>query len=288
MLFARAPAKINLTLHIRRRRPDGFHDLESLVAFTGFGDILTLNTAQPGGLTLSGPRAEAIGPAAGNLVLGAMQNLQTQMPHMTGGAFHLVKNLPAAAGIGGGSSDAAAALRLLAAANHLQADDPGVMMAAGMTGSDVSVCIARRARMMTGRGDTLGPLIALPPLYAVLVNPGVALQTKDVFAQLRLKPGEESGYGAHPEIASGLSLENLIERLKRSRNDMEDAASMLAPVIGDVLAVIGAARGCKLARMSGSGATCFGLFQTRHAASRAARVIGRDHADWWVKACVLR
>ena len=141
---------------------------------------------------------------------------------------------------------------------------------------------------MRGRGEQLGPLLRLPPLPVVLVNPGVAVETKSVFAQIGLKPGEASGYGAHPAIPDGADIDELLRILRKSRNDMEDAASVIAPVIGHVLAVLSAARGCKLARMSGSGATCFGLFADRRSASRAARVIRRDHPGWWAKACVLR
>ncbi len=288
LLLERAPAKINLTLHVLRRRDDGFHDLESLVAFTCFGDVLSLEPGAATGLTVEGPRAGATGPNEDNLVLKAARNLQTHAPECKAGAFHLFKSLPAAAGIGGGSSDAAAALRLLARAAKIETSDPRVRTAAAATGSDVPVCLERRAQMMRGRGDTLGPALAMPPLYAVLVNPGVALETKAVFAEMGLRPGEDPGFGQHPEITSALSFEALIPLLRRARNDMEDAASVLAPVIGHVLAVLAAARGCKLARMSGSGATCFGLFGTRTAASKAARVIHRDHPDWWTKACVLR
>ena len=292
--FERAPAKINLTLHVLGRRADGFHDLQSLVAFSCFGDVLTLDTTRQSHLAVSGPRAAFTGPLEDNLVLKAAHELQAQAPDLRTGGFHLIKSLPAAAGIGGGSSDAAAALRLLARANGMAADDSRVREAAARTGSDVPVCLRPRARMMRGTGDVLGPQLQLPPLHGLLVNPGVALETKTVFAEMGemgemgLKPGAAFGFGKHPEIASGLSFDGLVSQLKRARNDMEDAASVLAPVIGHVLSVIGAARGCKLARMSGSGATCFGLFETRLAASRAARVIRRDHPGWWVKACVLR
>ncbi len=287
-LFERAPAKINLTLHVLRRRNDGFHDLESLVAFTCFGDVLTLDTDAAAGLKVDGPRAGAIGPHEDNLVLRAARNLQAQAPECRAGAFHLFKSLPAAAGIGGGSSDAAAALRLLARAGNINADDPRILSAAAATGSDVPVCLERRARMMRGRGEVLGPVLSLPPLYAVQVNPGIALETRAVFGEIGLQPGEEADFGSHPEMATGLSFDALVSLLRRARNDMEDAASLLAPVIGHVISVLAAARGCKLARMSGSGATCFGLFETRTAAAKAARVIRRDHPDWWTRACVLR
>jgi 4-diphosphocytidyl-2-C-methyl-D-erythritol kinase len=283
----RAPAKVNLSLHILGRREDGYHALESLVCFSGSGDLLTLDTAA-GGFAVSGPRAGGAGPVADNLVLRAARELQARVPGLRSGAFHLHKTLPAAAGIGGGSSDAAAALRLLARENALAQDDPRLMDAAAAVGSDVPVCVSARARMMRGAGEALGPLVTLPPLYAVLVNPGVAVETGNVFARLNLAKGEDYGMSAHPKIEDGMTAADLLAALRKTRNDMEDAACVIAPVIADVLAVLGAARGCRLTRMSGSGATCFGLFETRSATSRAAHAIRRTRPQWWVKACVLR
>jgi 4-diphosphocytidyl-2-C-methyl-D-erythritol kinase len=141
---------------------------------------------------------------------------------------------------------------------------------------------------MTGAGETLGPMLKLPPLFAVLVNPGVALPTKDVFTRLGLAPGASYGFSKHPVIEAAPSIELLMKAVRKSGNDLEDPAGVLAPVIVHVLAAIGAARGCKVARMSGSGATCFGLFENRRAASTAAKALRRDHADWWVKATALR
>lgn len=292
VLIARAPAKVNLTLHVARRREDGFHDLESLVAFSAAGDLLTLVLSDQSrdelSLCVSGASAAQAGAGEDNLVMQAGRHLARDVDGLRTGAFSLTKNLPVAAGLGGGSSDAAAALRLLARANALQPDDERIARAAARTGSDVPVCLAPRAKMMRGRGDILGPPIALPPLFAVLVNPRVAIATPKVFARLGLKEGESTGFRQHPEIAPGMSFDDLVSLLRRCRNDLEDAACVEAPVINDVLAVMAAARGCRLARMSGSGATCFGLFATPAAAMRAARVLRRDHAAWWVKACVLR
>ena len=288
MLIERARAKINLTLHIERRRPDGFHDLESLVCFAGAADALRLTPGPTLGFAIEGPTALAAGDGDDNLVLRAARNLCALAPGLTTGAFHLQKLLPVAAGVGGGSADAAAALRLLARANGFPPDDPRVMEAARVTGSDVPVCLGSRARMMRGVGADLGPALSLPPLFAVLVNPGTPVETKSVFARIGLAPGEALGLGGHPPIADGASLDQLLGLLRRGRNDMEDAASVVAPIIGSVIAVLSAARGCKLARMSGSGATCFALFDNRHAAMKAARVIRRDHPHWWVAATVLR
>lgn len=287
MLLERAPAKVNLTLHLLRRRSDGFHDLESLVAFSRAGDLVGLEPGEALSLTLEGPTAGAAG-LDGNLVLKAAEHLRARVDNLRAGRFHLVKRLPVAAGIGGGSSDAAAALRLLARLNGLSLEDSRVMDAAAATGSDVPVCLGARARVMRGSGLDLGPVLDLPPVFALLVNPGVALATKDVFREIGWAPGEENPFGgAHPQLPAGADIAGLVAALKKGRNDMEDAASVLAPVIGHVLAVLGAARGVRLARMSGSGATCFALFETRAALARATRALRRDHPGWWVKAAAL-
>jgi 4-diphosphocytidyl-2-C-methyl-D-erythritol kinase len=286
-LVAHAPAKINLTLHIHGRRLDGFHELESLVAFTASGDTLTL---EPGDLALAidGPTAQAAGPMDDNLVIAAARALAQRVPGLRMGGFHLMKRLPVAAGIGGGSSDAAAALRLLARLNAMAPDDARLFDAAAQIGSDVPVCLAAQARMMRGRGEVLGPLIALPQLFAVLVNPGVPVETKAVFSRIGLEPGAQSGFGGHPPIGEKPSRDELFAALKKGRNDMEDAASVIAPVIGHCLAVLAAARGARLARMSGSGATCFALFDDCRAAKAAGCVIRRDHPEWWVRSALLR
>lgn len=288
MLATRAPAKINLTLHILGRRADGYHELESLVAFSGAGDILRLEPGDDLSLAVDGPTAAAAGPMGDNLVLRAARRLAERVPGLRLGAFHLTKYLPVAAGIGGGSSDAAAALRLLARANDLSLDDPRLLEAARATGSDVPVCLSPRARFMLGRGETIGEPLGLPPLPAVLINPGAPVETRGVFARLGLSPGERTGAAPHPDITAALGAEGIAAALRRGRNDMEDAACVEAPVIVDALAVLSAAKGCRLARMSGSGATCFALFSTRHAAARAAAVIRRQHSGWWVKTAVLR
>ena len=288
MLIERAPAKINLTLHIVGRRPDGWHELQSLVCFAGCADTLTLAPGDGLSLTVEGPTAIEAGIGDDNLVLRAARALAARVPDLRTGAFNLVKRLPVAAGIGGGSSDAAAALRLLARANSLALDDARLMDAARNTGADVPVCVGARARMMSGVGEVLGAPLRLPPLFAVLVNPAVPVETKSVFARMGLAPGDTQGFGAHPPVPAGSDFASLVNLLRRGRNDMEDAASILAPVIGHVIAVLSAARGCRLARMSGSGATCFALFETCRAASVAAKVIRRDHPGWWVKPTVLR
>ncbi|MFN3889083.1 MAG: 4-(cytidine 5'-diphospho)-2-C-methyl-D-erythritol kinase [Beijerinckiaceae bacterium] len=284
----KAPAKVNLTLHVRGRRADGYHDLESLVAFAGVHDLVSLDPGAALTIEVTGPTAAAAGPDESNSVLKAARELAARVEGLRMGAFRLRKRLPAAAGVGGGSADAAAALRLLARLNGLALDDPRVVAAAQATGSDVPVCLDPRARMMSGRGEIVGPALDLPPLFAVLLNPGVALSTPTVFARIGLAPGEAAIWGAHTKIEAGERLDSLLTKLRKSRNDLEDAASVLAPVVGHALAVLGAARGVRLARMSGSGATCFALFENCHAAARAARVIRRDHPGWWVRPTALR
>ena len=286
-LIERAPAKINLTLHIVGRRSDGWHELESLVAFTRSGDTLSLLPGTTLGLTVDGPTAAASGDLDDNLVIRASRALAARVAGLRLGAFHLTKRLPVAAGIGGGSSDAAAALRLLARVNNIESDDQRLRLAAADTGADVPVCLDATARIMTGVGDRLGPPIKLPPLPALIVNPGTPLETRAVFSRLALAPGWSNIAGAHPTIVSRQTSADVLLALKRGRNDMEDAACLLAPVVSDVLAVLGAAPGCRLARMSGSGATCFGLFVDCRAAARAKKTILGVHPGWWVKSTML-
>lgn len=286
-LVERAPAKINLTLHIVGRRPDGWHLLESLVAFSRSGDHLSLREGEPLGLSIEGPTAAAAGDLKDNLVLRAARNFAANYDGARLGAFHLVKRLPVAAGIGGGSSDAAAALRLLARANGVPIEDKGLAQAALATGADVPVCLAKSARVMTGTGEKLGPLLTLPPLAAVIVNPGQPLETKSVFAQMNIAPGADSNFGAHPRIEPAMPFQDLVAALRKGRNDMEAAACRIAPIIGDVLAILSVAPGCLVARMSGSGATCFALFRDCRAAGRTKKAILRAHPAWFVKTCLL-
>jgi 4-diphosphocytidyl-2-C-methyl-D-erythritol kinase len=286
-LIERAPAKINLTLNVVGRRADLYHEIESLVAFSRSGDSLSLDPGEEFQLRVDGPMAEAAGDPEKNLAAKAVRNLAERIEGLKLGALHLIKSLPVAAGIGGGSSDAAAALRLLARANGLAQDDPRLLDAARATGADVPVCLAAQARMMAGIGESLGPVLHLPPLPTLLVNPRQPLATRAVFAQMKIAAGARTGFAPHPQITSGLSYEALLAALRKGRNDMEDAACVLAPIIGDVLAILAAAPGCQLARMSGSGATCFAIFANCRASGRAKKAILEAHPDWWVKAVML-
>ena len=287
-LQARAPAKINLSLHILGRRADGYHELESVVAFTGTGDLLTLHPGEATTLTVDGPTAALAGADGDNLVLRAARALAERVPGLHGGAFALTKRLPVAAGIGGGSSDAAAALRLLARLNGLTPDDPRLQAAAAATGADVPVCLDPRARMMRGIGERLSAALGLPPLATVLVNPGVAVETRQVFGRLGLPVGERRAGVAGQETADARAGSGLIGHLRGLRNDMQAAAVAIAPVIGECLDALSAWPGCRIARMSGSGATCFALFDDCRSAALAARGLRHDHPTWWVRSTILR
>jgi len=281
LLAEAAPAKVNLTLRVLGRRPDGYHDLESLVVFARVGDRLTFTPAEPLELEVRGANAPAAGAVSDNLVLKAAQTLATRVEGLKLGRFVLDKTLPVAAGLGGGSADAAAALRLLARHNDLGVGDPHVFAAARATGADVPVCLDSRPRVMRGIGDMLSPPLDLAPLPAVLVNPGVAVATKDVFAALGLAAGQEMRTQDGEPIPRDRAplLGFLIDR----PNDLEAPAISLQPVIADALEALRALAGCRVARMSGSGATCFGLFESQRAAAAASRSLTAAHPGWWVR-----
>jgi 4-diphosphocytidyl-2-C-methyl-D-erythritol kinase len=287
-----ARAKVNLTLRVDGRRVDGYHDLESVVAFCDCADRLTLEPGTELNLATTGPRAPDCGETSDNLVLKAAHLLGERVGDLRLGKFTLDKLLPVAAGIGGGSADAAAALRLLARANKIELDDPRLIETARLTGADVPVCLASHACVMTGVGETLLPL-NLPKMPCVLVNPCVPVATKDVFAALGLRHGElRVGVTdvilhdpAWPE--AGASIDTWIKILAGIGNDLEKPAMRIQPVIGEVLAVLRDTGGSLLARMSGSGATCFAVFNDDAGAQRAAQAIQREHPRWWVHAGAL-
>ena len=284
-LVEHAPAKVNLALLVLGRRADGYHQLDSLVAFAALSDRLGLEPGPALSLRVRGTTAGEAGPVADNLVLKAARGLAEAIPGLALGRFTLDKRLPVAAGLGGGSSDAAAALRLLARANRLAADDPRIRRVARRTGADVPVCLDPKTRRMRGIGEVLSAPLDLPPLAAVLVNPGVAVPTRDVFEHLARKPGVVARAGRARPLPAARA--DVIAMLAGTRNDLEAPAIALQPVIGRALAALRRAPGCELARMSGSGATCFGLFPSARAASVAARALAQAHPRWWVKATRL-
>jgi 4-diphosphocytidyl-2-C-methyl-D-erythritol kinase len=284
-----APAKINLTLRIFGRRADGFHELESLVAFAPFGDRLTLWPGGPLDLKVSGPMAAGAGPLADNLVLRAARALAERIEGLKLGRFALFKRLPSGAGLGGGSADAAAALRLIAKANGLGLDDPRIHEAARATGADIPVCLEPRPRVMRGIGEILSAPLVLPQLGILIVHPGLALPTGPVFKALGLAPGEEYAKAPSPSSSSEApNRDTLLAWLASERNDLEKAAISIVPEIADVLSAIAGLAGCRLARMSGSGSACFGLFDSGRAAAAAARRLAASRPSWWVRADLLR
>jgi 4-diphosphocytidyl-2-C-methyl-D-erythritol kinase len=284
-------AKVNLTLRVIGRRIDGYHELESVVAFADCADRLSLTPGSTLGLKTIGPLAEALGDTSDNLVVKAARLLGERVPDLRLGEFILDKVLPVAAGIGGGSADAAAGLRLLAQLNGLAIDDQRLIEAARLTGADVPVCLNSHACVMTGVGENLLPL-DLPKLPCVMVNPRIAVATKDVFGALGLRNGELL-VGASDVIRAaawpepGSSVEDWVESLAAGTNDLEAPALRVQPAIGEVLTALNATNGAWLARMSGSGATCFAIFENTADAQRAAQKIQSDYPQWWVHAGVL-
>jgi 4-diphosphocytidyl-2-C-methyl-D-erythritol kinase len=284
-LVEKAPAKINLTLRVLGRREDGYHELESLVAFADVADKLDLAPGEPGenaSLEIIGPFAKACGPRADNLVIKAVQTLRHRKGRLKAGSFILEKNLPVAAGIGGGSADAAAALRLLARANGMALDDPRITGSAIEVGADVLVCLDPKPRIMRGVGDLLSEPHVLPPLPALLVNPGVPLPTRDVFKRFHGTPSNKKFLANVPTTFDGM-----IGFLNENGNDLMQAAIACAPIISEVLIVLRALPAVHLVRMSGSGPTCFALFRTLGEAQAAARRLQAERKDWWMRATVL-
>lgn len=266
-----APAKVNLALHVTGRRDDGYHRLQSLVVFAGVGDRVVVEPADTPKLQITGPQAAALAPSPDNLVLRAAAWMGV------GARITLEKVLPIASGIGGGSADAAAVLRLLMRAGHALPGDPLAL------GADVPVCLAGRPCIMAGVGEVVQPIAApLPPAWLVLANPGVAVSTPDVFRALTRRDNPPMD-----PMPPARSLDDLAHWLARQRNDLEGPAIALAPVIAQVRAALAEATGCHLARMSGSGATCFGLFDGPDTAGAAEQRLRAAHPDWWVAAAPI-
>lgn len=280
-----APAKLNLYLHITGRRADDYHDLDSLVAFAGVGDEVRLVPAKEFQFVLEGPQAALLKnePADGNLVVRAAQSLARLVGKPLDVKITLVKRLPVASGIGGGSSDAAAALRALAEHWSLSPDDPRLVTAAAEHGQDVPVCLKIENNYITAEGTISAP--ALPRAGVVLVNPNKALPTPAVYKEFRA-----GGYPFSPLARlteTPRDVPALIAELKKRGNDLYKPALKLMPEIGDIISALETANGCLLARMSGSGATCFGLFADGTRAKAAAEILQVKHSGWWIEASVL-
>jgi len=287
MRWLRAPAKINLSLRVTGRRADGYHELESLVVFAGLCDWLGFEPGDNLDLEVLGPRAAEVGPVDENLVVRAARSLSAHVTKLRLGRFRLIKRLPIAGGLGGGSADAAAALRLLAAEAGLSVDDPRVRASARATGADVLACLSPRARIMEGIGDKLGPAIRLPKIFVLLVNPQVQAPTPKVFAALDLAPRSKPGSPAQSFLAAEPDTAALLDFLSLQRNDLEAAAIRIAPPIAAVLKRLSQIPEARVAGMSGSGATCFALFGDRREASTARRIVAAEHPGWWVESTDL-
>jgi 4-diphosphocytidyl-2-C-methyl-D-erythritol kinase len=274
-----APAKVNLYLHVTGRRADGYHLLDSLAVFGPAADRLTAAPAEELSLTLAGPFGESLAAEADNLVLRAARALAAEAGIRAGAALHLEKHLPVASGIGGGSADAAAALRLLNRLWGCGLDGAALARLAAPLGADIPVCVASRPARMQGIGEVISPGPAMPECGLLLVNPRVPVATPAVF---RARQGGFSAAAALPATWSDAAA--MAGDLARFGNDLEAPALALCPVIGEVLAALRAAPGCRLARMSGSGATCFGIFATAAEATAAAHGMP---AAWWASGGAL-
>ncbi len=276
-LSQHAPAKVNLFLHITGRRDDGYHLLDSLAVFSEVGDTLRAEPADELALTISGPQRAGLS-CTDNLVLRAALALASAAGLQAKAAITLEKQLPVASGIGGGSADAAATLRLLCRLWRLEPDPRDLLGIAAGLGADVAVCLGERPARMGGIGDRLSAAPLLPRFGLVLANPGRPVSTPEVFraaAQFR------TGFSAPAKLPAGWpDAEAMADDLAGCANDLEAAAIALCPEISDVLVAIAADPNCLLARMSGSGATCFGLFADPASAANAAARLQRD--AWWV------
>ena len=284
-LSAFAPAKINLFLHILGRRADGYHELESLVVFADVGDTLSFTPAPEISLTAEGPFAADLCAPEDNLVIRAARRLADFGGVHGGVHIHLDKQLPVAAGLGGGSADAAAALRGLMMLWNIRPDPPDLDALAGALGADVAVCLAGRPSVVTGRGEIVTPAPPLPRVTFVnfvIVHPARPLATAAVFAA-------HQGTGPPTPLPAEAVVDApaLVSALTARRNDLEAAACRLCPEIAESIALLSAEDACLLARMSGSGASCFGLFPTAAAARATAARLRTQQPSWWVVAAGL-
>jgi 4-diphosphocytidyl-2-C-methyl-D-erythritol kinase len=279
-----ARAKINLTLRVLGRRDDSYHELSSLVAFAEAGDVVELEPDAPFGLSVDGPFADALG--GDNLILAAAGLAKALKPKARLGRFRLLKRLPVAAGLGGGSADAAAALRLIARASGGELAEADCTRIAVQLGSDVIVCLASKPALMTGRGEKVTSVRGFPSCAVVLANPRLPLATAPVYAALRAEPlvTPPSPVEA-PDF--GANFEALIAYLLPRGNDLERPAAGLVPAIREVLASLSGLEGARIARLSGSGPTCFALFATEAEAKRGAAALGASHPSWWIVSSML-
>ncbi len=271
-----APAKINLFLHVTGKRDDGYHTLESLVAFADIGDEITFQPADTLSVDIRGPYADGLS-VTDNSIIKAAQFYAHRHCLNPSGKFTLTKNLPIASGIGGGTADAAAALHVLESAHGQPIPDATALTALG---ADVPVCVSGDVVVMQGIGEVITPVAAFPTCDVLLINSGHSVATADVFRGLQ---PPYSGPLVQPTTAGWATLSELTDFLQTTRNDLVKPALSLAPQISGVVAALSRSKGCKIARMSGSGATCFGIFESSEAAQTAAEIIAEGHPTWWIK-----
>jgi 4-diphosphocytidyl-2-C-methyl-D-erythritol kinase len=277
-----APAKINLYLHVTGKRDDGYHLLDSLVVFAGIGDSVAVAPAERLTLTIDGPMAAGLPTDQTNIVWKAAQALAARVGGAPGAAITLTKRLPVASGIGGGSADAAATLRALERLWRVELAAADRHALALSLGADVPVCLAGHPARMSGIGERLESVPALPPLWLTLVNPRVPLSTPAVFKARQSCFSDPAPLETTPRDAP-----HLAALLAARRNDLTAAAISLAPEVATALAALAARPDCLLARMSGSGATCLGLFASEDAARAAARALAATHPGWWCESAPM-
>ena len=278
VLKVSVPAKINLFLHVLGNRPNGYHELESLVAFTQVGDNLSIEPADELTFALKGPFAEKLLLNESNLVAQAARLMGKGLKKMPGARITLEKNLPVASGIGGGSADAGATLSALNIFWRVGRTRKELLELGLFLGADVPACIYGKTAFLAGIGELIKPAPKFPSMGVLLVNPGLSLSTAKVFSSF------DSAFSkANNEIESWLNLQTFIAYLQKKTNDLEVPAKRLAPVINEVLDVLENEPNCLLARLSGSGATCFGLFPSSEYAKKSKQNISNKHQEWWVK-----
>lgn len=279
-----AKAKINLSLEVIGRRRDGYHELNSLVAFAGAGDRLSFEKTGANDLIIKGPFASAL--EGENLILKASDYMLSQYPGISPGTFTLEKNLPIASGIGGGSADAAAAIRLLASQLPAGINGLNYPELAKELGADIPVCLEQSAVIMSGIGETLTPVKELPSLPCLLINPGIPVSTGEIFRRLNA-PLVKQDHTPQISIPDLSDRDKLLFYMKKHSNDLQAVAEEIEPLVRTVIRELEEQSGCLIARMSGSGATCFGIFDSPEQAQSAATEIAESHREWWVQNSVI-
>lgn len=282
-----ARAKVNLSLKILGRRADGYHDLQSLIFFADLGDRLELEPGPELILKIEGPYASVLDASPDNLILQAARLFLEAFPQAEAGAFTLHKALPVASGLGGGSADAASALRCLLRVNGMEfGDHEEVLNSLALElGADVPVCLTSRPAFVTGLGENIEHLDDMSELHAVLVNPDIPLPTASIFAALGLVKGQ--AYSTPAPLPAFSGFDHLLTYVIGAENDLEAPACTIAPEILEAKQALTSSSGCLTARMSGSGATCFGIFSSKPDARSAASQISQHHPAWWVASAIL-